>query len=207
MTYGDGDGERFSPLGMAEDVVGHEMVHGITERTAGLRYQRQSGALNESWSDVFGNLIEKWMEREAGTDESDPGWRIGEKIFTPGVDGDGLRSMSRPGTGHDKDPQPGHMRDYKDVSHDNGGVHINSGIPNKAAYEVAMSIGQDKLADVWYRALTSYMTSSSQFTDAANFTVQSAIDLYGKGSVEARAVAAAWESVGLVPSVKPGITG
>ena len=206
MTYGDGDGVRFAPL-VSADVVAHEMTHGITERTANLRYQRQSGALNESWSDVFGNLVEKWMEREAGQDESDPVWLIGEEIFTPGVGGDGLRSMSKPGTGYDKDPQPGHMKDYKNVSHDNGGVHINSGIPNKAAYEVAMSIGQDKLSDIWYRTLTSYLTSSSQFTDAANFTVQSAIDLYGAGSAEAKAVADAWTSVGLTPSLKPGITG
>jgi bacillolysin/thermolysin len=206
MTYGDGDGVRFSPL-VSPDVVGHEMTHGVTERTAGLRYVRQSGALNESWSDVFGNLIEKWMERRAGRAESDPNWLIGEAIFTPGVAGDGLRSMSRPGTGYDKDPQPGHMRDYKDTSSDNGGVHINSGIPNKAAYEVAMAIGQDKLAAVWYRALTTYLTSSSQFNDAANVTVQSAIDLYGAGSSEASAVAKAWETVGLTPSVKPGVTG
>jgi bacillolysin/thermolysin len=207
MTYGDGDGVRFIPFGLAEDVVGHEMVHGITERSAGLRYQRQSGALNESWSDVFGNLIEKWMEREAGIPESDPNWLIGEKIFTPGTQGDALRSMSKPGSGYDKDPQPGHMRDYKNTSSDNGGVHINSGIPNKAAYEAIVAIGQDKVSEIWYRALTTYLTASSQFADAANVTVQSAIDLYGSGSAEARAVAAAWDSVGLTPSLKPGVSG
>ncbi|MCW2926741.1 MAG: peptidase family protein [Thermoleophilia bacterium] len=205
MTYGDGDGVRFIPFGLAADVVGHEMTHGVTERTAGLRYQRQSGAINESWSDVFGNLIEKWMDAEAGKGERDPNWLIGEEIFTPGVEGDALRSMSKPGSGYDKDPQPGHMKDYKDTSSDNGGVHINSGIPNKAAYEVAMAIGQEKLSDVWYRALTKYMTSSTQFADAANFTVQSAVDLYGSGSAEAKAVADAWTSVGLTPSLKPGV--
>ena len=206
MTYGDGDGVRFTPFGNASDVVGHEMMHGVTERTAGLRYQRQSGALNESWSDVFGNLIEKWMDKQAGKPERDGKWLIGEEIFTPGTDGDALRSMSKPGSGYDKDPQPGHMKDYKDTSSDNGGVHINSGIPNKAAYEVAMAIGQDKLSDVWFRALTKYMTSSTQFSDAANFTVQSAMDLYGATSAEAKAVAAAWVSVGLTPSLKPGIS-
>ncbi len=205
MTYGDGDGVRFAPL-VSPDVVAHEMTHGVTERTAGLRYRSQSGALNESWSDVFGNLVEKWMEREAGQAESDPTWLIGEAIFTPGVDGDGLRSMSKPGTGYDRDPQPGHMKDYKNTSSDNGGVHINSGIPNKAAYEVAMAIGQDKLAEIWYRTLTTYMTSTSQFADAANFTVQSAIDLYGAGSTEAKAVAKAWDGVGLPPSLKPGVS-
>jgi bacillolysin/thermolysin len=203
MTYGDGDGVKFSPLGNASDVVAHEMMHGITERSAGLRYQRQSGALNESWSDVFGNLVEKWMERQAGAPESDPVWLIGEQVFTPGKAGDGLRSMSKPGTGYAGDPQPGHMRDYKDTSADNGGVHINSGIPNKAAYEITKAIGQDKVAAVWYRAITKYLTPTSQFTDAANVTVQSAIDLFGKGSAEAQAVAAGWASVGLTPSQAP----
>ena len=206
MTYGDGDGVRFTPFAMAADVVGHEMTHGITERSAGLRYQRQSGALNESWSDVFGNLVEKWMDEKAGKPERDSKWLIGEEIFTPGTDGDALRSMSTPGTGYAGDPQPGHMKNYKDTMSDNGGVHTNSGIPNKAAYEVAMSIGRDKLAQVWFRALTTYMTPSTQFADAANFTVQSAIDLYGAGSSEAKAVAAAWDTVGLKPSLSPGVS-
>lgn len=207
MTYGDGDGVRFIPFSLGADVVGHEMTHGVTERSAGLRYQRQSGALNESWSDVFGNLIEKWAERRAGNAEADPAWRIGEDIFTPDVDGDALRSMSNPGHGYAGDPQPGHMKDYKNTSADNGGVHINSGIPNKAAYEAVLAIGQDKTSEVWYRALTKYLTPSSQFSDAANVTVQSAIDLYGAGSAEANAVAKAWESVGLAPSASPGVTG
>lgn len=203
MTYGDGDGVRFTSLGNALDVVGHEMMHGVTERTAGLRYQRQSGALNESWSDVFGNLIEKWEAGRKGEPDRDPTWLVGEDIFTPGVDGDGLRSMSAPGTAYDKDPQPAHMRDYKDTSSDNGGVHINSGIPNKAAYEVAQTIGTDKLADIWYRAVTNYLTPTSQFTDAANVTVQSASDLFGKDSAEVKAVQAAWTSVGLKPTSAP----
>jgi len=208
MTYGDGDGVRFTPFALASDVVGHEMTHGVTERTAGLRYQRQSGALNESWSDVFGNLIEKWMDTQAGKPERDSKWLIGEEIYTPGVEGDGLRSMSDPGTSTYKGkPLPAHMKDYFNIVEDSGGVHINSSIPNKAAYLVAMSIGPDKLSDVWYRALTKYMTASSQFSDAANFTVQSAIDLFGAGSAEAKAVAAAWDGVGLKPSVVPGVNG
>jgi Zn-dependent metalloprotease len=205
MTYGDGDGKMFIPFSLGSDVVGHEMTHGVTERTAGLRYQSQSGALNESWSDVFGNLIEKWIDKQAGKPERDPNWLIGEEIFTPGVDGDALRSMSAPGTAYKGDNQPSNMKDYNRTGSDNGGVHTNSGIPNKAAYEVAKAIGQDKLSDVWFRALTTYMTPSTQFADAANFTVQSAIDLYGAGSTEAKAVADAWTSVGLIPSLKPGI--
>ncbi len=202
MTYGDGDGERFIPFALGADVVGHEMAHGVTEKTAGLRYFKQSGALNESWSDVFGNLIEKWDEarQNPGAAERDPKWLVGEQIFTPKVEGDGLRSMSTPGTGYAGDPQPGHMKDYKNISYDNGGVHINSGIPNKAAFEVAQKIGRDKLGAIWYRALTNYMTSGAQFSDAVNATVQSATDLYGSASAEVQAVKDSWVSVGLQPA-------
>ena len=208
MTYGDGDGEMFIPFALGLDVVGHEMAHGVTERTAGLQYRSQSGALNESWSDVFGNLIEKWDEarKNPGAPERDPKWLIGEVVFTPKVDGDGLRSMSAPGTGYSRDPQPAHMKDYKNTSSDNGGVHINSGIPNKAAYEIAMSIGRDKLSSIWYRAQTQYLTPTAKFIDAANVTVQAAADLYGKDSAEVKAVQNAWTSVGLTPTNSPGIS-
>lgn len=207
MTYGDGDGELLAPLALGMDVVGHEMTHGVTERTAGLQYRNQSGALNESWSDVFGNLIEKWDEarKNPGAPERDPKWLIGEVVFTPKVEGDAIRSMSAPGTAYARDPQPGHMKDYKNTANDNGGVHINSGIPNKAAYEVAMSLGRDKLAAIWYRAQTQYLTATSKFADAANVTAQAAADLYGKNSPEVTAVQNAWASVGLAPTNTPGI--
>lgn len=207
MTYGDGDGERFTPFALALDVVGHEMAHGITEKTAGLQYRSQSGALNESWSDVFGNLIEKWDEKRTSPDkpERDPKWLVGELIFTPKVDGDGLRSMSAPGTGYDKDPQPAHMKDYKELSYDNGGVHINSGIPNKAAYEIATKIGTESLGKIWFRAQTQYLTPTSKFVDAANSTVQSAADLFGKDSAEVKAVRDSWASVGVEATKAPGI--
>ncbi len=207
MTYGDGDGELLIPLALGLDVVGHEMTHGVTERTAGLQYRNQSGALNESWSDVFGNLIEKWDEarKNPSAAERDPKWLIGEVVFTPKVDGDAIRSMSAPGTAYARDPQPGHMKDYKNTPNDNGGVHINSGIPNKAAYEVAMAVGRDKLAAIWYRAQTQYLTSTSKFIDAANVTAQAAADLYGKDSAEVKAVQTAWASVGLAPTNTPGL--
>lgn len=202
MTYGDGDGETFTPLGSAVDVVGHEMTHGITEKTAGLRYVRQSGALNESWSDVMGNLIERWdySRSNPGKPDKDPDYMVGEDIFTPKIPGDALRSMANPGTAYPKDPQPGHMKDYKNIDYDNGGVHINSGIPNRAAYMVAKSIGDDKLGKIWYRAQTNYLTAGSQFSDAANLTVQAAVDLYGPSSAEAKAVRDAWSNVGLAPA-------
>jgi Zn-dependent metalloprotease len=200
MTYGDGDGKMFTPLSMALDVVGHEMAHGVTEHTAGLAYRNQSGALNESWSDVLGELIEQWAENRAGFGTTDAAkaadWLIGEDVFTPGTAGDALRSMKAPGTGYKGDPQPGHMKDYKKMTADNGGVHINSGIPNKAAYEAAIRIGGEKLAKIWYTALTDYLRPNSTFADAASATLAAATRLYGAGEVS-QAVTDAWMAVGI----------
>jgi Zn-dependent metalloprotease len=200
MTYGDGDGKMFGSFSQSLDVVGHEMAHGVTERTADLRYRGQSGALNESWSDVFGELIEQWHENRSGFSTTSGAraadWMIGEDIFTPGKNGDALRSMKAPGTAHPGDPQPAHMRDYKNMTGDNGGVHINSGIPNKAAYEAAIRLGGEKTAKIWYHALTNYLTSTSQFSDAANATLSAARDLFKEGP-EVQAVRDAWNSVGL----------
>jgi Zn-dependent metalloprotease len=200
MTYGDGDGKMFKPLSLGLDVVGHEMTHGVTEHTAGLAYRNQSGALNESWSDVFGELIEQWSENRAGFGSVDAAkgadWLIGEDVFTPGTAGDGLRSMKAPGTGYKGDPQPGHMKDYKKMSSDNGGVHYNSGIPNKAAYEVAVRIGSEKLAHIWYTALTDYMKSNTDFDGAAAATLAAATQLYGNGA-ESQAIVDAWSAVGI----------
>jgi Zn-dependent metalloprotease len=204
MTYGDGDGKVFKPLSQGLDVVGHEMTHGVTERTSGLNYQGQSGALNESWSDVFGELIEQWHENKAGFSSPDGAkagdWLIGEDVFTPGTAGDALRSMKSPGTAYKGDPQPGNMKDYKKMSDDNGGVHVNSGIPNKAAYEAAVRIGGEKVAKVWYKAMTDYLRSNATFADAANATLSAAKDLYGEGDVM-NAIKDAWTGVGIVPKL------
>lgn len=201
MTYGDGDGKLFSPLSGALDVVAHEMAHGVTEHTAGLAYRNQSGALNESWSDVFGELVEQWAENRTGFGTPDAAkaadWLIGEDVFTPGTAGDALRSMRTPGTGYKGDPQPGHMKDYKRMTGDSGGVHVNSGIPNKAAYEAGIRIGGEKLAKIWYTALTDYLKSNSTFSDAANATFAAAQRLYGTGA-ESQAVLDAWQAVGIV---------
>ena len=201
MTYGDGDGKMFKPLSQGLDVVGHEMTHGITEHTAGLAYRNQSGALNESWSDVMGEIIEQWAENRAGFGSADAAkaadWLIGEDVFTPGTAGDGLRSMRTPGTGYKGDPQPGHMKDYKKMTGDNGGVHINSGIPNKAAYEAAIVLGSEKIAKIWYTALTDYLKSNSTFADAANATLAASTLLYGTGA-ESAAIVDAWKAVGIV---------
>lgn len=186
MVYGDGDGSVFIALSGGLDVVGHEITHGVTERTANLTYSYQSGALNESWSDVMGNLIEN---------KADNLWLVGEDIYTPNTPGDALRSMSNPNAYGD----PAHMSQYVNTSSDNGGVHTNSGIPNKAFYNFVTTTGvtRDNAGKVWYRALTQYLTSSSQFSDARNATIQAATDLFGAGSTEVTAVTNAWDSVGV----------
>lgn len=186
MVYGDGDGTTFRPLSGSLDVVGHEITHAVTERTANLVYQDQPGALNESFSDVFGNLIEN---------KSDENWLVGEDIYTPGTSGDALRSMSNPTQFGD----PDHMRDYVYTSSDNGGVHTNSGIPNKAFYNFVTSPGvtRDDAGKVWYRALSRYLTTNSQFVDARNATIQAATDLFGANSAQVQAVTNAWDDVGV----------
>lgn len=187
MVYGDGDGTTFAPLSGSLDVVAHEITHGVTERSADLVYSYQSGALNESWSDALGNLIEN---------KSDNNWLLGEDIYTPGTPGDALRSMSNPNAYGD----PDHMDEYVNTSEDHGGVHTNSGIPNKAFYNFVTSPGvtRDNAAKIWYRALTQYLTSNSQFVDARSATIQAATDLFGASSTEATAVANAWTSVGVL---------
>lgn len=211
MTYGDGDGQSFSPLSQSLDVVAHEMAHGVTERTAGLNYEHQPGALNESWSDVFGELVEQWhndpkaFSQPQGATAAD--WMIGEDVFTPGTAGDALRSLKAPGTAYQGDPQPAHMRDYRKMQDDNGGVHVNSGIPNRAAYEAATRLGGEKVARIWFKTLTDYLRPDSQFTDAANYTVSAARDLFGDKAPEVQALRDAWKGVGLNPRLVPRPTG
>ncbi|WP_165898223.1 M4 family metallopeptidase [Tumebacillus sp. BK434] len=186
MVYGDGDGKNYLAFSGALDVVGHELTHAVTTKTAGLIYQDQSGALSESFSDVFGELIEN---------KPNNNWLVGEAIVTPGVEGDAMRSLANP----EAYSHPDHMSKYVYTSADNGAVHTNSGIPNKAFYNVVTAPGmtQQKAGKVWYRALTQYLTSKSIFNDARNATRQAAIDLYGAGSAEVAAVVNAWESVGV----------
>lgn len=181
MVYGDGDGRVFSPLAAGLDVVAHELTHGVTQYTADLVYSYQSGALNESYSDVFAAMVDR------------DDWLIGEDVYTPGTSGDALRSLSDPTLYG----QPAHMSNYVYTDNDNGGVHINSGIPNKAAYNVATSIGKDKMEKIWYRALTVYLTSGSQFTDARDASVQAAADFFGIDSAEVVAVENGFAAVGI----------
>jgi bacillolysin len=182
MVYGDGDGSTFIALSGGYDVVAHELTHAVTEYTANLTYSYQSGALNESWSDAMASVM----------DSGD--WLIGEDVYTPGVSGDALRSMSNPTLYG----QPAHMNNYVNTSSDNGGVHINSGIPNKAFYNFATSIGSRDIAGrIWYKALSSYMTSSTNFSGARAATLQACAALYGSGSSYYTALQNAWSAVGV----------
>jgi Zn-dependent metalloprotease len=208
MVYGDGDenlpeAERlFNRFTIAIDVIGHELTHGVTQFEARLVYSFQPGALNESMSDVFGSLVKQYQKGQTA-DQAD--WIIGEGLFTSNVNGVGIRSMKAPGTAYDdpvlgKDPQPGHMNDYVNTVTDNGGVHINSGIPNRAFYIAATEIGGfawEKAGQIWYVALRDKMTSSTNFQQSANLTYQTAGELFGANSLEQQAVRKAWTDVGL----------
>ena len=160
MVFGDGDGLTFTDFTKSLDVIGHRLTHGVTEHAAGLEYHIEPGALNESMSDVIGSLVKQWSLKQT-VDQAD--WLIGAEIFTPDVQADALRSMKAPGTAYDnadfgKDPQPDHMSRFVHLPDtedgDFGGVHINSGIPNKAFYLVATGIGGNAWqapGHIWYR--------------------------------------------------------
>lgn len=206
MVFGDGDGRVFSDFPGSIDVVAHELTHGVIEHTANLHYHNQSGALNESIADVFGSLVKQWM---LGQTAETADWLIGAQIFTPSIHGDALRSLKDPGSAYDdpilgRDPQPDHMSGYVRLPDteqgDWGGVHINSGIPNKAFYLTATAIGGEAwnvAGHIWYEALL----ESGPFTDFRQFaalTVQCAGRLYGTNSIAQLAVRDAWSEVGVV---------
>ncbi|MGW2489217.1 M4 family metallopeptidase [Streptomyces sp. NPDC001606] len=206
MTYGDGDGSTFGPL-VALDVAGHEMTHGVTSKTAALTYSGESGGLNEATSDILGTMVE-WYANNS----SDPGdYLIGEKIVKSGFGKPALRFMDQPS-------KDGNSADYWSSSVGNLDVHYSSGVANHFAYLLAegsgaktingvsynsptyngstvTGIGRDKVARIWYRALTTYMTSSTNYAGARTATLNAAKDLYGAGSTEYNAVAAAWSAV------------
>jgi Zn-dependent metalloprotease len=203
MVYGDGDGKLFDRFTKSIDVIGHELTHGVTQYEAALDYSDQSGALNESFSDVFGSLVkQKYLNQTAAKAD----WLIGAGLLMPGVKGKALRSMAAPGTAYDdpvlgKDPQPGDMAHYVNTTDDNGGVHINSGIPNHAFYLAAKAIGGDaweRAGKVWYVTLRDRLRPTSDFKAAATLTVAVATELFGAKSKVANAVAAAWKQVGVV---------
>ncbi|MGW5086050.1 M4 family metallopeptidase [Streptomyces coelicoflavus] len=206
MTYGDGDGTTFGPL-VSLDVAGHEMSHGVTSKTAALTYSGESGGLNEATSDIFGALVE-WHAGNA----ADPGdYLIGEKVVRDGFGREALRYMDRPS-------RDGSSADCWSTAVGDLDVHYSSGVANHFAYLLAegsgartvggvaydsptcdgstvSGIGRDRLGDIWYRALTVYMTSSTDYAGARAATLSAAGDLYGTDSAEYAAVGAAWSAV------------
>jgi Zn-dependent metalloprotease len=203
MVFGDGDGRIFNRFTISLDVIGHELTHGVTEDEAGLLYSFQSGAMNESLSDVFGSLIKQRINRQTA-DQAD--WLIGAGLFTSQVKGVALRSMKAPGTAFDdpvlgKDPQPAHMDAYVNTYADNGGVHINSGIPNHAFYQVAVMLGGyawEKAGRIWYEALRdSRLRPGSNFRAFARLTITNASRLFGDRGAEVKAVRDGWAKVGI----------
>jgi len=204
LVFGDGDGRVFDRFTKPADVMFHEFTHGVTQFTAGLIYQDQSGALNESVSDVFAAVTKQFL-RSQTADQAD--WLIGEGLFLPGINARALRSMVEPGTAYDdpqigRDPQVGHMRDYVETVEDNGGVHINSGIPNRAFALAALALGGaswEKAGRVWYDALTSgEVTARSDFTAFAQATINSAGRVFPDDAAVADAIREAWSGVGLL---------
>lgn len=203
MVFGDGDGELFNRFTIPVDVVGHELTHGVTGDEAGLIYWGQSGALNESVSDVFGSLVKQYQLQQKAEDAD---WLIGEGLLTDEVNGEALRSMKSPGTAYDdpvlgKDNQPATMADYVRTIADNGGVHTNSGIPNHAFYLAATNIGGyawDEVGLVWYSVLTGgQLSRSAQFATFANLTVLAAAELFRDDPGVADGVSDAWNQVGI----------
>lgn len=208
LVFGDGDEDEpeaerlFNRFTVSRDIIGHEWTHGVIQYEARLVYSQQPGALNESIADVFGCLIKQKSLNQAAA-EAD--WIVGQGIFTSNVNGTGIRSLKAPGTAYDdrvmgKDPQPAHMDNYANVVYDNGGVHINSGIPNHAFYITAIELGGyawEKAGLIWYKALCDKLTTTTNFQSAAWLTTQAAGEIYGKGSLEQQAVKKGWTDVGI----------
>lgn len=217
-SYVSGDGNYFNPLDRDLTVMGHEITHGVTQYTANLEYQDQAGALNEHVSDVFGALVEQYAYRQ---DAAQATWLIGQLLCEGKVQRGGssgrfaaLRDMLYPGDAyHDPvlgdDPQPADMSGYVKTSEDNGGVHINSGIPNRAFARAALERGGhswETLGKVWYDVLTARARAGTNFQDWAAMTLASAEALFGAGSLESQAIIIGWTAVGLDPKGAPAPT-
>ncbi|MDR9399711.1 MAG: M4 family metallopeptidase [Salibacter sp.] len=204
MTYGDG-GNQTTPF-TALDITSHEITHGLTSRTADLIYSYESGALNESFSDIFGAAVEIWAR------PNNNNWLIGEDI------GITLRSMSDPNQYGDPDTYQGDNWEFG--AFDNGGVHINSGVQNywfyllvnggsgtndnNESYNVT-ALGLTTAAEIAFRNLVTYLSPSSEYDEARFYSIKSAVDLFGACSPEVEAVTNAWHAVGVGPAYTPNV--
>jgi len=201
MAYGDGDGQIFQKF-TALSVIGHELSHGVVQFSGGLVYRDQSGALNESFADVFGALVEQNKKCQSAAEAT---WLMGEGILGPEINGVALRSLKAPGTAYEdellgKDPQPFHMDNFVVTSSDNGGVHINSGIPNQAFYLLSQYLGGnawEKAGHIWYDTMQSINNPLATFVDWADKTVEMARERFGTGSLEVLYTRRAWKLVGI----------
>jgi Zn-dependent metalloprotease len=202
MVFGDGDGEIFERFTRSIDIIGHELTHGVTQFEAGMHYTEQTGALNESLSDVFGILVKQYLKKQSA-EESD--WIIGAGLFAKKINAVGIRSLKAPGTAYDdpligKDDQPAHMEDYVHTTEDNGGVHINSGIPNRAFYNLAIALrgnAWETAGLIWYQTMTEKLKENTNFQEFAEMTNEVAGNIFGKRSKEQESVKRAWADVGI----------
>jgi Zn-dependent metalloprotease len=204
MVFGDGDNVIFTGFTGSKDVIGHELTHGVTGSEANLTYQGQSGALNESVSDVFGSMVKQFSLNQTSAQAD---WLIGAGILAKGIHGQALRSMKAPGTAYDdpklgKDPQPATMAGYVHTTEDNGGVHTNSGIPNHAFFLAATALGGhswEKAGQIWYDTLTDHnLRPNATFATFAKLTVTHAGSRFGTNSTEQKAIRDAWSQVGVI---------
>ncbi|HET9256454.1 MAG TPA: M4 family metallopeptidase [Pseudonocardiaceae bacterium] len=191
MFFGDGDGQILTQTTAGIDVIGHELTHGVTQNEANLTYSGQSGALNESVSDVFGIQVKQYA---LGQDAHSSDWLIGADIVGPALR-PALRSMKQPGSANRHDDQPADMDGYVP----GGDVHTNSGIPNRAFYVVATTLGGhtwDAAGPIWYATLRDpALRPNATFRDFARLTLKHAQQAYGADSAQAQAVTQGWEAV------------
>jgi len=208
MIFGDGNQFMFRSFSIPIEVTAHELVHGVTQYEANLIYWGQPGALNESVSDIFGILTKQRILNQRAEDSD---WLLGAGLFTNKFQGSAMRSMKAPGTAYDnpvmgKDPQPANMDGFVYTTKDNGGVHINSGIPNRAFYLAATKLGGYawmRAGLIWYRTLTSReLARATRFIDFARLTVRMAGRIFGHNSIERHAVRDAWVEVGVLRAPK-----
>jgi Zn-dependent metalloprotease len=200
LNLGDGDGRNLSPL-VSVDIVAHEVSHGLIQSSAGLAYQGEAGALNESYADIFGTGAEWYASQTNDAVKFD--YAIGEDVLTPGIDGDALRYMDDPS-------KDNYSIDHYSKFRRGHEVHSSSGIANNAFYLVTHGgvnktsgegvenpIGMEKGLKIFYKALVDYMTPNTSFAQARAATIQAATDLYGASSDEVEAVKEAWTAVGV----------
>jgi Zn-dependent metalloprotease len=202
LVLGDGDGETFRKGGFTTlSSLAFLLSDSVRSSISQLEGEGQTRALEMSFGDIFSCLVEQWLNKQTPDKAS---WLVGASLFAPGFKGKALRDMAHPGTAYDdprigKDPQPGHMKDYVQTDSDDGGKHINSGIPSKAFYELANKLkgyAWEKPGKIWFGSYRT-LKPKSKFQDLANATLDVAEKTYGEQSPESEAVIQSWTAVGI----------